>query len=257
MRNKMNITRISIILFIFSNSFAIAEDYNNDEYQYPYSYENKCNDVYDPYEKLNRKIFMFNSVLDYFILRPVAIGYRNMTNDYTKDRVSSVLDNVSTPLSVVNYTIQGNLDGTLKSFWRFAINSTIGIFGLFDVASKMGIRIDRQTFGNSLAHYGVPPGPYLVLPFIGGTNARDFLDPVIFNNGLNPVNYYLPKDTKLASRITKLVSERSDILLFTDNIAKNSPDPYIAIRTAIHQNRESLVEYPDKFICPKSNHIGN
>lgn len=148
--------RILIILSIILCSLLIRADLeyvDNEIYNYNGgSNENGCIEVYDPYEKFNRKVFVFNSVLDYIILRPLAIGYKNITNDYVKARVNSFVNNVDTPLTAVNYGLQLNYDKTMKSVWRFLINTTLGIGGLFDVAGKVGLPSDRQTFGSTLAH---------------------------------------------------------------------------------------------------------
>lgn len=128
-----------ILNFALGEVLAKGSDDSEEKYSYNYNQFNvKCT-VYDPYEKLNRKIFAFNSVVDTFLLRPVAKIYGRFTNDYTKNRVGSFVDNISEPLSTVNYSLQGNPEGILKSFWRFAINSTFGIAGMFDVASKFGL----------------------------------------------------------------------------------------------------------------------
>ncbi|WP_024547220.1 MlaA family lipoprotein, partial [Rickettsia gravesii] len=125
--------RILIILSIILCSLSIRADLeyvDNDIYNYNGGRnENGCLEVYDPYEKFNRKVFVFNSVLDYIILRPLAIGYKNITNDYIKARVNSFVSNVDTPLTAVNYGLQLNYDKTMKSVWRFLINTTFGIGG--------------------------------------------------------------------------------------------------------------------------------
>jgi len=168
------------LILNFALGEVFAKESEDSEYKYNYNqFNGKCS-VYDPYEKLNRKIFAFNSVVDTFLLRPVAKIYGRFTNDYTKNRVGSFVDNISEPLSTVNYTLQGNPEGILKSFWRFAINSTFGIAGMFDIASKFGLKPPQQTLGSTLAYYGTGPGPYIVLPFYGGINARDVSDPLIF-----------------------------------------------------------------------------
>ena len=229
---------------------------NNDKEQYSsYNYHglnNHCR-VYDPYESLNRKIFIFNGVLDSFILRPIAKGYGRFTNDYTKNRVESFVGNVSEPLSTVNYALQGNSDGVFKSFWRFAINTTFGLAGMFDIASKFDLTPPQQTFGNTLAYYGVGPGPYIVLPIYGGINARDVSDPLISNGLLNPLDYALHKDFKLVVTGTKIVHTRSKLMPFTDYVSKNSSDPYIAVREAIFSQREAKIIYPAGYKCPVPN----
>lgn len=250
------------LLVIITSSFNLAihaEENSQDTYKYTYGVDDKstCSDVYDPYEKLNRKIFAFNIVVDHLISRPIAVGYQKVTNDYLKARIGSFIDNINVPLTAVNYGLQGNFDKGIESLWRFIINTTFGLGGLFDIASKVGLTPPSQTFGNTLAHFGVGPGPYLVVPFFGGTNARDVTDAVFLNNALNPLKYQMHKDLILILAGTKIVHDRTMLLAFTDYVAKNSTDPYIAIRSAIHQNRESKVNYPQGFICPQINSLLN
>ncbi|MCZ6901847.1 MAG: VacJ family lipoprotein [Rickettsia endosymbiont of Ixodes persulcatus] len=247
--------RILIILsMILCSLFARAdlEYVDNDIYNYNGGRnENGCLEVYDPYEKFNRKVFAFNSALDYIILGPLAVVYKNITNDYVKARVNSFVGNVDTLLTAVNYGLQLNYDKTMKSVWRFLINTTLGIGGLFDVAGKVGLPSDRQTFGNTLAHYGVAPGPYLVLPIIGSTNARDMTDPIFTNYALNPLMYCTHNDFDLGVFVVSKINDRYVVLPFSDYVMKNSTDPYVAIRSALHYAREASVQYPENFKCPK------
>lgn len=230
---------------------VLAEKIQSDtEYKNTYSIDQDVFEVYDPYEKLNRKIFAFNSTLDHFILRPVAVFYKNITNDYVKARVGSFTDNVNMPLTVVNYGLQLKFDNTMKSLWRFIINTTLGVGGLFDVASKFDLNPTRQTLGSTFARYGVGPGPYLVVPFFGSTHARDVTDNIYSNSALNPLKYHLHRDFKTGFTVTKLVHDRAVALPFTDHITRSSTDPYIAVRSAIHQNRESKIEYPEGYEPP-------
>lgn len=253
--------RILIILsIILCSLFAKADlEYVDDDiYNYNGSSNiNGCREVYDPYEKFNRKIFAFNSVLDYIFLRPLAVGYKNLTNDYMKARVNSFVGNIDMPLTAVNYGLQLNYDKTMKSVWRFIINTTLGIGGLFDVAGKVGLPSDRQTFGNTLAHYGVGPGPYLVLPIIGSTNARDMTDPIFTNYALNPLMYYTHKDFELSVLAVSKINDRYNVLSFSDYVMKNSLDPYATIRSALHQAREASVQYPKNFKCPKPKNVNS
>ena len=253
--------RTLIILPIICCSLLARADLeyvNDDIYDYNGgSKNNGCREVYDPYEKFNRKIFAFNSVLDYIFLRPLAIGYKNLTNDYMKARVNSFVSNIDTPLTAVNYGLQLNYDKTMRSVWRFIINTTLGIGGLFDVAGKVGLPSDRQTFGSTLAHYGVAPGPYVVLPFIGSTNARDMTDSVITNYAFNPLMYYTHRDFEIGLFATNKINDKYNVLSFSDYVMKNSLDPYVAIRSALHQAREGSVQYPENFKCPKPKKVNS
>lgn len=244
------LTLILVILFNF-NVYSNANDIDDfDAYDEAGNNANGCKIIYDPYEKLNRKIYAFNSVLDYYLLRPVTIGYKKLTNNYTRTRISSFIENIDMPLTVVNYGLQANYNQSMTSLWRFMINSTFGMIGLFDVASELGITVTRQTFGSTLAHYGAPPGPYLIIPLIGSTNARDASDQLFTNNYLNPIMSYTHSDFKRPLYFVGTVSNRLAILSFTDYIMNNSTDSYIAVREASHQNRESAITYPVSFICP-------
>ena len=248
LRNTKTIILITLFLLQTANVYA-QKDLDDKKYSYNYaSLNNRCQ-VYDPYESVNRKIFVFNAILDGFILRPIAKGYGAITNDYTKDRVESFLDNVREPLSTVNYALQGNPSGMFKTFWRFTVNSTLGLVGLFDIASKFDIKAEPQTFGSTLASYGMGAGPYLVIPFYGSASARDFMDVVVLNSALNPVDYFTHEDFKNIVTATRTIHFRERRIPFTDYISKNSPDPYIAIRNAIYNEREGKMLYPEDYIC--------
>ena len=257
-RSIINTAILVIICGFASNSLAAKK--SKDKYAYNYAALNNRCQVYDPYESFNRKIFVVNSVLDTFILRPITKGYGKVTNKYTKRRVGSFVDNISEPLSTVNYGLQGKSNGMFKTFWRFTINSTFGVLGLFDVASKVGLTAEPQTFGNTLGHYGVGSGPYLILPIYGGMGARDVMDPLLLSSLLNPIksglipaNYQMHSDFKRGVTIAKTIHKRDVSMPFTDHVAKNSPDPYIAIRDAIIQQREAKMDYPVGFKCPAVN----
>ena len=226
-------------------SYKLAED---DEYQYSYGIDNRCNEVYDPYEKLNRKIFIFNLTLDRLLLKPLALGYNAVTNNYIKARVGSVFENISTPLTTVNYALQMRFNDGMRSFWRFLINTTFGVGGLFDVASKIDLTPLPQTFSDTLAHAGAGPGPYLMLPFFGSAMGRDIFDTLLLNNGFN-LMVGMPENLNYSLTGIKIVHDRAMLLSFSDFLEQNSIDYYTAVRTAIFQNRESKKQYPKWFKC--------
>lgn len=213
----------------------------------------KCSDIDDPIESINRKIFTFNSILDHFLLRPAAKGYNNLFAEETREKIGNALSNTKVPLTMFNNALQGEGHRALESFWKFIINSTFGALGTHDIAKARGIEVKPQTFGNTLAKYGFGPGPYIVLPFFGSTNTRDMWDSIAMNNALNPVQYVINNEVRSSISIATLVHERGVILPFTDHISKTSADPYIAIRSALHQRRESQLEYPPHYRCRNIN----
>lgn len=237
-----------ILCILFSFSALSNEQEYNFEYNLDEDLPKECNDLNDPFEPVNKKIFYFNSFLDYIILKPIAKAYGKVFSDYSKAKVGDFLSNVYEPVTTINYALQGNLDNSLLSFWKFVINSTLGVAGTYDLASQIGINHKHQSFGATLAHYGVEPGPYVVLPFLGGTNMRDMFDVIILDSTLNPVKFYAPSEAKNVHVGVSLVHYRNEIMPFTDYIAQ-SPDPYAAMRSAIHQRRESIVHYPKGYRC--------
>lgn len=237
-----------ILCFTTQAAAAKQTQSNNEPVELDFAY-GTCSDIDDPLEGINRKIFMFNSVLDHFLLRPVAKGYNKMFDENTRDNIGNVFSNTKVPLTMVNNTLQGEGHKTLLSFWQFVINSTLGVAGSHDIAKSQGLHVEHQTFGSTLASYGFGPGPYIILPVLGMTNSRDMFDSLKANNIMNPINYAISDNTKLAITGGTLVTERADILPFTDHISKTSPDPYVSMRTAIHQRRESKVSYPSYYKC--------
>lgn len=238
------------IVLILSVASSVVFAKNKDKYAYNYAdATGKCQ-VYDPFERFNRKIFFVNGVLDTIIFRPVAKVYGGVTNDYTKERVGSFADNIEEPLSTLNYTLQGKKDGMFKSFWRFVINSTLGVAGMFDVAAKFGVTAEQQSLSNTLGYYGVGPGPYIVLPIFGGHSMRNVTETLGANRFMNPLKISLHSSFRNYVMAVKAIHHRDKIMPFTDYVTANSLDPYVSIRDAILQQGESKMDYPSTFRCP-------
>jgi len=246
---------ILAMLFLHPINAVASNIYNPEIYKYNYSlddeFDDECSDLDDPFEKINRKIFVFNSVLDHFLLKPVARGYKALLNDYTRDKIGNFVDNTNVPLTMINNAIQLDTGATLVSFWQFVINSTLGVGGLYDVAGAEGVKASPQTFGSTLARYGVGPGPYIIMPFFGGSSMRDVLDASVLNTAMNPLKYELHSDFKFGLFAVTLVQKRSDLLAFTDYIEKTSSDPYTAVRSSLHQYREKDLRYPASYRCKR------
>ncbi len=127
----------------------------------------------DPLQNYNRKMYAFNDLADRVAIRPVAVGYRKVTNETTRRLVSNFFANVESPITIANDLLQANVKEAGKATSRFVINSTIGVLGLFDPASEMNIQASATDFGVTLAKWGVPEGPYIVIPLYGSSTVRD------------------------------------------------------------------------------------
>jgi len=194
----------------------------------------------DPLESFNRVVYDFNDVLDRYLLSPVARGYRNIVPEYGRNRVGNALHNLTSPVSFVNNVLQGDVKGTATVFWRFLINSTIGIGGLHDIASDFGLEEDRADFGQTMGVYGLESGPYIVLPILGPTTVRDGLGDIV--DIIYDPTAYANSAFVVTHRVVDIVDSRENILDITDDIEKNSFDPYSSIRSSYLQNRQKKID---------------
>src|SRR5450432_2988571 len=144
----------------------------------------------DPHEAFNRKMFAFNQFADRVAIRPVAVGYRKITTQTTRTLISNFFDNVESPITIANDLLQANPKEAFKATSRLVINTTIGLLGIFDPASELSIDASETDFGVTLAKWGVPEGPYLVLPLIGSTNGRDAISFPVDRFLLDPLSWY-------------------------------------------------------------------
>lgn len=138
----------------------------------------------DPYEKLNRQLHGFNEGIDAAILTPISKGYVAITPDPLEDGVSNFFDNLSYPTVVINQFLQGKVEDGFSGIGRIGVNSTLGVLGLFDVATGMGLPAKQEDFGQTFAKWGFGSGPYMVSPVLGGTTLRDGIGNIaaIFTN---------------------------------------------------------------------------
>jgi phospholipid-binding lipoprotein MlaA len=194
----------------------------------------------DPYEPFNRSVYEFNRGLDTFVFRPLAELYRGGVPSPARDSIHNAMSNLGSPLTFVNDVLQLEGDRALDTFARFLINSTLGIAGLFDVATEMGIEQHQQDFGQTLASAGIESGPYFMLPILGPSNPRDLLGRIadVFIDPFNIIMYRNDLDSVTYIRTgTDLLDHRERSIEFTDRIDK-SLDPYAQYRSLYIQNRE-------------------
>lgn len=195
----------------------------------------------DPIEGLNRAIFTFNQGVDYVLIRPVAWGYREVVPQYGRDRMGNFFTNLGEPVNFVNAALQGDLNQAFTTFWRFLINSTIGIAGLYDQASYMGLAYRNEDFGQTMGWYGAGEGFYLVLPILGPSSARDAIG-MVADVFTSPLTYVEEESIPLGVAIAKGIHTRAAYLEITDNIDETAIDPYATYRSLYLQRRIDLIQ---------------
>lgn len=190
----------------------------------------------DPIESFNRAIFAFNEGVDFLILRPVAWTYNKITPDPVIFAVRRFFDNLGSPVIFANDVLQFTFDDAAVTLGRFGINSTIGLLGLFDVADEFGLERHTADFGQTLHSYGTGPGPYLVLPLLGPSTARDGVGRVV-DIFLDPLTYLLGSPESYIVTGSQVVVGREALLEPLDELKRTSVDYYISLRSAYYQRR--------------------
>lgn len=196
-------------------------------------------DPRDPFEPVNRKLWDFNwDVLDAYILRPVTVTYVTVMPQAARTGLVNITDNLQEPANFLNNMFQGKVDDGLDSLARFLINTTVGLVGTFDVASKIGIERKEEQFGETLAVWGLDTGPFLMLPFLGPSDPRsftgDYVDGFAFPMSL------LEGSVNLA-RIGISVLETRAQLLDQEAQLEQSVDDYAFVKNAYFENLEFRV----------------
>ncbi|SEQ07409.1 phospholipid-binding lipoprotein MlaA [Amphritea atlantica] len=208
------------ILFMFSVS-AVADDRL---------------DV-DPWEGFNRAMFSFNDTVDRYALKPAAQGYKAVTPDIIETGVSNFFGNLSDVGSTLNSALQLKGEDAGQSLARVVFNTTIGLGGIIDVATPMGLPEHNEDFGQTLGYWGVETGPYLVLPLLGPSNIRDGLG-LIPDSMVDPVGEVDPIRTRNQLYGLRIIDTRANLLAAEELL---TGDRYTAMRDAYLQRREFLV----------------
>lgn len=191
----------------------------------------------DPWEGFNRKMFAFNDTLDTYALRPLAQGYRTVTPDFLQNGIGNVFNNVGEVRNLTNNLLQGKLHAAGVDSARFLFNSTFGLLGFFDVASKMGLQRNDEDFGQTLGVWGLGSGPYLVLPFMGPGTVRDSVARI--PDRYNGMYYYMDDvRTRNVTLALDVVNARAG---FLDAESLIRGDKYSFLRNIYLQNREFKV----------------
>jgi phospholipid-binding lipoprotein MlaA len=193
----------------------------------------------DPIEGFNRGVYRFNDAIDRHALRPVAVAYHDHTPAWLQKGVGNFFTNLFYPTTIVNQFLQGKLKEGSEDFARFLINTTLGWGGIFDVASGAKLPVHDEDSGQTLGRWGVPAGPYLVLPLLGPATLRDA--PARFADDFaQPFRWYDAGNERWISPGIYLVDTRASLLQF-DRVINEAYDPYAFIRDAYLQRRQYAV----------------
>lgn len=204
----------------------------------------------DPFEGFNRALFGFNDAVDNAVLKPVATGYRNVVPEPVRECTGNVFANINDVFVAVNSLLQGKVGDAVSDACRVLVNTTVGVLGCFDVASKIGLEKHNRDFGQTFGKWGIASGPYLVLPFLGPSSFRDGVGTLIYSS-LDPVwANHIP--TRNVAYSLRAVNTRSDLLSASSAVEDAALDKYAFVRDAYVQRRQSLVDDGENKSHPRS-----
>jgi len=194
----------------------------------------------DPLEGMNRRVFWFNTKVDDYVLEPVAKGWDTIAPDRVQKSLSNFFQNLRFPIVAGNNLLQGKFRRSASDVGRFMVNTTVGFLGFFDPASVWGLEQHNEDFGQTLGYWGVPPGPYLVLPFVGPSDPRDAVGLAADSFSI-VYAYFIPFYYTFAATGTDIINNRALVLREVRQLKEASFDYYVAVRNAYTQRRAALV----------------
>ena len=197
-------------------------------------------DPRDPFERYNRAMFSFNKTVDDKVLKPVATGYVKVIPEFIRTAIGNFFSNIGDVWTAVNNYLQGKPREGTSDVARVVLNSTFGIVGLMDVATPVGLTRHDEDFGQTLGVWGVKSGPYLILPIFGASTVRDGLARPV-DLYADPINLIDPVRVENSARALRLVDDRAGLLESTHMMEDAALDPYLFVRDAYLQRRESRV----------------
>lgn len=190
----------------------------------------------DPFESFNRKVYTFNDTIDRAAIKPIAQAYVKAVPNPIRAGVSNILSNLNDISVALNNILQGKLKNAFSDLGRFTINTTVGLFGIFDVASTTGLDKNDEDFGQTLGYWGIGDGPYIVLPFFGPSNLRDSVSRVV-DIKTSATNLMLePKDRNILFSFN-IIHRRSQLLNASNILSIAAIDEYEFVRDAYFQKR--------------------
>jgi phospholipid-binding lipoprotein MlaA len=212
----------------------------------------------DPYEPFNRVMFNFNDYIDRWVLKPIATVYNKVMPKPLAKGINNIFSNIDNIPTVINDVLQANFYQATSDAWRFAVNTTVGIGGFFDVAQHIGLDPNAEDLGLTFAHWGWKDSNYLVLPFLGPSTVRDGVAWPINYEYFTIYPYINPWGTRYAIYGVSLISKRAELLHYGDVMDQAALDRYVFMRDAYLQSRAYRIERNKQLGDPylvKNNHL--
>jgi len=241
----INIKSLILIFYIVFVNYSVLSEEADKVSTTSSDFETTYNEdeIYDPLEPINRAIFSFNNFADKIILEPTAKGYRKLPSQIQLG-ISNFLSNLRAPLVVINQLLQGQGKNAAETTGRFFVNSTAGVFGLIDVADKIGLEEKEEDYGQTLATWGIGDGFYIVLPIFGPSNLRDSAG-MFLTYTTDPFNAYAVSEGEAwivpLRTAVNAVDQRSKIIDEVNALRNNSVDYYAAVKSSYYQNRKAAI----------------
>ncbi len=197
---------------------------------------------YDPWESFNEKTFYFNfNILDHYALKPAAEGWSKAFPDPVRQSLANAFDNLAMPRRFINKVLQGRFPSAGEELARFVLNSTFGVAGLFDVASKVGLEQSDADTGQTFATYGIKPGPYLILPVLQPFTVRDAFG-YAADSFMDPLSLFVtPILADFGRSTAQIINERANNMTMYDDVEDTSLDMYAAVRNGYLQRRRKSI----------------
>jgi phospholipid-binding lipoprotein MlaA len=197
-------------------------------------------DPRDPWEGTNRAVYRFNETFDEYLAKPVARAYVKVLHQEIRSRIANFFSNLADPFIGLNNFLQGKFEDGVNDWARFAFNSTIGLLGIHDVSTEMGLEKHNEDFGQTFGRWGIGPGPYLMLPFLSSSTARDAVG-LVPDWYLDPIEEVRPINLRNSLVVLRLTNTRADLLEASRILEEAALDKYVFQRDAYLQRRQNLV----------------
>jgi phospholipid-binding lipoprotein MlaA len=217
-----------------------ADDAYSDYDDVYFDEEDDTGDHGDPWHRMNRAFFSFNEGLDRWILEPVAKGWDFVLPDFAQTSLRNAFDNLQFPVQLVNNLLQAKPQHAGRDVARFLVNTTVGIGGLMDPASLIGLPSSNEDFGQTLGVWGVPKGPYLMLPVLGPSSVRDGFGLAV-DTSMNVAGYFIPWYAGASLIAGNTINRRSLVIEELAAERRAALDFYEAVRSAFTQYREAVI----------------